>query len=163
MRSSDADAPPETKEVVISQTAAIVSDVLSANGYCPSDKTKELQSMSTALTALDAWNEWAGKVNKVLGYDKWITNRIGSFVNVLQAVLKRNNEGKGWMFGDNPSVADLCVVDLMRRYRHVKPDHYKNNKCTELKEMVDRFEALPQVKKFLESDDYKPNLTGKGF
>lgn len=122
-----------------------------------------MHALSTALTALDAFNEWAGKLNKMIGYDKWITNRIGSFLAVFNAALKRNDEGKGWIIGDKPSIADLCVVDLMMRYRKVKPDLYKNNQFTELKAMVDRFEELPQVNKWLTSDEYKPYLEGKGF
>jgi len=153
----------ETEPVVISQTVAIVQYILSVHGRCPEDKVDEMHALSTALTALDAWNEWMFKKNKWIGFEGWITNRIGSFLAVFNAALKRNDGGKGWFFGDSPCIADLFVVDLLRRYKKEKPLHFQNNPFTELRALVERFEKLPQIKKYIESERYQPFQEGKGF
>jgi len=143
------------KDIVISQTAIVCQYILNENGFKCDNKLDEYHSMQVALTVWDAWDEWAFKKNKTLGFDKWITNRIGSFLDVLQAQLQRNNDGKGYFFGDKICIADIFVCDLMRRYRHSKKQHYQQCKYDLLKQHCQRIEEHPQIKEFLASDRYK--------
>lgn len=143
------------KDILISQTPVICQYILNENGFKCDNKLDEYHSMQVALTIWDMWDEYAFKKNKAIGFDKWITNRIGSFLNVLQAQLQRNNDGKGYFFGDKICIADIFMCDFMRRYKHSKPQHYKGNKYDLLKKHCQRIEEYPQIKNFLSSERYK--------
>ena len=155
----------ENDSIVISQTAIICEYILSENGYGLTDRLQQLYSLQIALTIWDAWSDFAGKINRAIGFDKWITTRIGSYLNVFQEQLKRNGkEGKeGYFFGDKPSVADVFLVDFMRRYRKEKKQHYMESPFKLLRDLVDRFEAIEQIKNYLESEKFKSSINDKKY
>ena len=102
------------KENIISQTPAICIYILEQNGYGINDPLQRIYALQVVLTIWDAFTEWISKINKAIGFGKWIQTRIGSYLQVIEEQLKRNNDGKGWFFGDKVSVADVFVVDFMR-------------------------------------------------
>eukprot|EP00484_Ammonia_sp_Unknown_P000724 CAMPEP_0197020498 /NCGR_PEP_ID=MMETSP1384-20130603/1299_1 /TAXON_ID=29189 /ORGANISM="Ammonia sp." /LENGTH=265 /DNA_ID=CAMNT_0042448135 /DNA_START=60 /DNA_END=854 /DNA_ORIENTATION=+ len=114
--------------VIVSQTAAICEYILSENGYEIEDRMDRIYALQTALTVWDAWSEFYGKMNHFLGFEKWIDSRIASYLDVLEAQLSRHKEGAEWFYAEKPSIADVFLVDLMRRYRNEKEQHYKDNK-----------------------------------
>ena len=140
---------------VISQTPVICEYIMNENGFKCKDKMDEYYCRQIVLTVWDIWDEWAFKQNKSMGYDKWITNRVGSFLEVFTQQLKRNKDGKEWYFGDKISVADIFVCDLMRRYKYTKSEHYKQCKYDILKSHCHRVEQYPEIKKYLNSERYK--------
>eukprot|EP00483_Globobulimina_turgida_P001915 UN01917 len=132
-------------------------------GFVPIKQVEKIYALQVALTAADTWSEWYNKKNKAVGFGKWITNRIGNFLAVLENQLKRNNDGKGWFFGDKPTIADVFVADFMRRYKFSKSDHYETCKFSVLKEHCKRFEEFPQINKYIESEEYKKVCGQSGF
>eukprot|EP01084_Bolivina_argentea_P314729 545148_1 len=150
------------KENIISQTPAICMYILGQTEYKIENELERIYALQIVLTVWDAFTEWTGKINKTIGFGGWITSRIGSYLSVLENQLKRNNEGKGWYFGDKASVADVFVADFMRRYKYAKPDHYKSSPFNLLKEHTKRFEEIEQIQKYIASDGYK-SVIGKKF
>ena len=43
--------------------------------------------------------------------------KLLDLIDVLQAQLKRNNDGKGYYFGDKISIADIFVCDFIWNLR----------------------------------------------
>eukprot|EP01084_Bolivina_argentea_P297524 512595_1 len=143
---------------LLSQTPAIIQYILAIGKVGPTDPLKAAQAMQVALTAADVWSEWFGKQDPP---KEWITKRVYDFCKVLNNQLKRNNDGKGFYFGDKPCIADIFVADFMRRFELVRPQIYKAMDYPELKAHCIKFEQYEPIKKYLESDAFKKHVSEK--
>ena len=78
-------------------------------------------------------------------------------MDVVSAELNRNNEGKGWFYGDSITFIDIYVATFMRAFDETMKlmkwsDRYeKDDKYELLREHRKRFEATEIYQKFAKS------------
>jgi len=156
--------------ITVSQSTNILLFLGEVLGLAPDDVVERALANQVQLTVYDALSEGGNKRQEVNKDDQksneqkqtvlneFYNGRFASFLELIEAQLKRNGEGKGWFFGNKVTFADIQVADLLRRYELGAPDHYKDCKFKVLKEHHKRFENLDKVKAFYASNRCpKPN------
>lgn len=90
-------------------------------------------------------------------YIKALCNELGHF----ERILSKNNEGKGFLVGDQISFADYNLVDLLRNHQVLAPDCLSGSPL--LSAYVTRICSRPKLEAFLSSDAHKNRpINGNG-
>jgi len=150
--------------ITLSQSTAIVlflAEVLDLN---PDTSIERALANQIQLTVYDALTETSNKRSEINKDDQksneqkqtvvneFLGGRFASYLELFEAQLKRNDEGKGWFFGKKATFADVQVHDVMHRYSLGAPDHYKDCKFKLLKDHQKRFEAIDKIKAYYSSN-----------
>jgi len=150
--------------VVLSQSTNIILFLGDVLGLAPDNIVERAYANQIQLTIYDTLLEVSYKRREIEKEDKktqeekdqalnnFLDTRFSSFLEVIEQQLKRNNEGKGWFFGDKVTFADVQANELMRKYEHGSPEHYKNSKFKLLKEHHKRFLEIDKVKAYYASN-----------
>ena len=85
--------------------------------------------------------------------------RLNRHCDVLTAELYRNNQGKGWFYGDSITYIDMYVATFMKAFdesmKVLKWDVYeKDDSYKLLREHRERFEATDVYQNFVKSDRF---------
>jgi len=152
-------------DLVLSQSTNIMLFLGDKFGLSPDNAIERALANQVQLTVYDVFSEISNKRQelnkgnntedeKQQTLNEFLNTRFSTFLEFFEAQLKRNNDGKGWFFGNKPTFADVQVADLMRRYELGANDHYKECKFKLLKEHQKRFENVDKVKAFYASNRY---------
>jgi len=76
-------------------------------------------------------------------YAAWVKKELAHWNNVLEAVLKENNGGKGYFVGDDVSQADITLFRLYSEY--VKFDAKALSNAPLLADLLNRVGARPNI------------------
>jgi len=150
-------------DLVLSQSTNIISFLADRFGLTPDNSIERALANQVQLTAYDILLEVRHKRieldkanntedEKQQTFNEFLNTRFSSFLELFESQLKRNNEGKGWFFGNKPTFVDVQVDEVMRRYELASNDHFKECKFKLLKEHHKRFQNLDKVKAFYASN-----------
>jgi len=77
-------------------------------------------------------------------YIENMKNKLGEFATFLS--------DKQWFGGDEISFVDFVMYELLDQHRHLSSDAV--GEFSQLKAFLDRFEALPSIKSYMESPQF---------
>lgn len=139
-------------DIKITQTNAILRYIARKNDLCgKTEKEKALVDMM-ADVAMDFRNGWVGlcynpSFDEVKGnyLEKTLPAKLDSYAKFLG--------DRQFFCGESPSFPDFHMYELLDQHRMLAPDQIKGHK--KLNAFLERFEALPKIKSYMESDRYR--------
>jgi glutathione S-transferase len=103
---------------------------------------------------------WDLKLDLVkLVFDQDFEKKRDSFAAGLESKFKKYSDflgDKKWVAGDNVSMADFAFIDVVNWHHQFAPTEVE--KFPKFMALKERFEALPKIKEFLDSDRNFPAL-----
>jgi len=161
-------------DLVLSQSTNIMMFLGDVLGLSPDNNIDRALANQIQLTGYDVLSECFLKRREIekdesktssekeVILNGFLDTRFASFLELIEHQLKRNDEGKGWFFGKKVTFVDVYIAELMRKYAHGAPEHFKNSKFKLLKEHYERVEKIEKVKNFRASNRCPPCLGWTG-
>ncbi|XP_031552994.1 uncharacterized protein LOC116290139 [Actinia tenebrosa] len=134
------------------ESMAIARYVARENGLCPSD------SFEIALCdqITDACGDCFGKVVKIYfekdeerkkaAKEEFDNTQLPAFLTKMTALLKSNNDGKGFFVGNKLTYADITFFDTFQKFEAAATEKYP-----ELKALCQRIGDIPGIKEWIKS------------
>ncbi|CAG2239709.1 glutathione S-transferase-like isoform X1 [Mytilus edulis] len=89
--------------------------------------------------------------------ERFAAERIPKYLSYFESVLKYNNGGKGFLFGDKLTYVDLTLFWVLKATEASYPDAWKSADCCPLLKLFrDRIERRPNIAAYLNSDRFVP-------
>ncbi|KAK3108998.1 hypothetical protein FSP39_020566 [Pinctada imbricata] len=89
--------------------------------------------------------------------DNFVDNRIHRWLKYFEAVLKRNNGGQGFLFGNKLTYVDLALATSLRACEaSYGPAYQAADYCPLIKAHRARIEARPNIAAYFKSDRFIP-------
>ncbi|BFZ08771.1 hypothetical protein BsWGS_11809 [Bradybaena similaris] len=138
-------------DIKITQSNAILVHLGSKFALLGESEKVRAESQMVLDIALDFRNTLA-RVLYSRDFDKLIDDY---FINVHTSLRAFDAflQGRNWFAGgQNPTICDFPMYELLDQHCLMRPDilsEYKN-----LREFLDRFEQLPKIKAYMESDEF---------
>ncbi len=163
-------APPFLKagDLVIAQTANILSFLAPRLGAVPDDEARRLEAQQIQLTIADFVSEIHDTHHPIavgLYYEEqrqeaarrarqFVENRLPKFLGYLERVLERNTRnGQTWLLGDDCSYVDLSAFQVMAGLGYAFPNALKHlaPSLPRLSALRDRVAERPRLSAYLAS------------
>lgn len=87
---------------------------------------------------------------------KWYSDKVPVFIKSMERYLS----DRPFLMGESPTIADIQYYVFLDRMKMVQEDLFNNStECYQFSEstnqFIARFEALPRIKQYMSSEDYK--------
>jgi len=139
-------------EISITQSNAILRYIARKNDMCGKTEQEKVWVDMMADEAMDFRNGWVR-----LCYNPKFDELKGDYLaKTLPAKLDAFEKFLGerqYFCGATPTFPDFHMYELLVQHRMLAPDQI--NSHTKLAAFIDRFEALPKIKAYMESDRFR--------
>lgn len=89
--------------------------------------------------------------------ERFVNERLPVWLKHFEAVLKENNGGKGFLFGETVTYVDLGLMQALRATESQFPDAWNNaDYIPALKSFKDRMCSRPRLAAYFKSDKCRP-------
>ncbi|PVD30114.1 hypothetical protein C0Q70_09376 [Pomacea canaliculata] len=165
-------APPliQRDDFSLSQTGIICKYLGKKYGLYPTNEVDEWHAEQVNATIHDYIGEgrlafhgknWTAsyfaQVEETKPYIEFFTKeRLPNFLRHFENVLKANNGGHGFLFGNNVTYVDLGLLHVLRATEAQFPEAWAAQSLPLLKAFKQRMEERPRIAAYINSDRYLP-------